>query len=59
MKRIAILAFIILLVFGACSRRPRHVLPETKMVDVLIDIQLAQAIYTRDNQFNNDLKRDA
>jgi len=32
---------------------------ETKMVDVLIDIQLAQAIYARDNQFNTDEKRDA
>jgi len=33
-------------------------MPENKMVDVLIDIHLAQAIYTRNPQFSTSDKRD-
>ncbi|NDV78528.1 DUF4296 domain-containing protein [Dysgonomonas sp. 511] len=52
-----ILAFLILL--AACSRRPSYVISEKKMVDVLYDIQLAQAIYNTDKQFFGDENKDA
>jgi len=34
-------------------------MPEKKMVDVLVDIQLVQAIYIRNSQFSSDDKKDA
>lgn len=45
--------------FYSCGRRPRYVLPEDKMTDVLYDIQLAEAIYRSDANFNTDEKKDA
>lgn len=53
--------FVILIIafFYSCGRRPRYVLPEDKMTDVLYDIQLAQAIYRSDLDFNTDEKKDA
>ena len=59
MRRIIIFTFIIILLLGACSRRPGYVMSEKKMVDVLVDIQLAQAIYIRNNQFYSNDKKDA
>ena len=59
MKRFIFFSVIILIILGSCSRRPRYVIPEKKMIDVLVDIQLAQAIYGRNNQFTTDEKKDA
>lgn len=55
---IYLVLFIVVLCYS-CGRRPRHVLPEDKMTDVLYDIQLAQAIYRSDAQFNTDERKDA
>ncbi|MDR1883294.1 MAG: DUF4296 domain-containing protein [Prevotella sp.] len=52
-----ILAIAILL--GSCGRRPRYVVHEDKMTDVLYDIQLAQAIYRSGSAFGSDEKKDA
>ncbi len=49
----------VLLVLGSCSRRPKYVLSENKMVEVLYDIQIAQAIYNRGTEFNTNEKKDA
>ncbi len=60
MQRIIYTCFIlILVVFGSCSRRPGYVLPEDEMMDVLYDIQIAQAIYRSGNDFDTDEKKDA
>ncbi|SBW05881.1 DUF4296 domain-containing protein [uncultured Dysgonomonas sp.] len=52
-----ILAIVVLLC--SCGRRPRYVMHEDKMTDVLYDIQLAQAIYRSGSDFSNDEKKDA
>ena len=49
----------IAIVFCACGRRPGHVITEQKMVDVLYDIRLAQAIYSNNTQFRDDRQKDA
>lgn len=48
-------------VLYSCSRRPGYVLPESKMTDVLYDIQLAQAVTNSyiDPQYNNVESKDA
>ncbi|GAB6122874.1 DUF4296 domain-containing protein [Dysgonomonas termitidis] len=52
-----ILAIVILL--SSCGRRPRYVMHEDKMTDVLFDMQLAQAIYRSGSDFSADEKKDA
>lgn len=52
------IAVVLLVVFAACSRRPSYVIQEEKMVDLLCDIQLAQAVYNSDNQFSPNEKKD-
>lgn len=52
-----ILAIVVLL--NSCGRRPRYVMHEDKMTDVLYDIQLAQSIYRSGSDFNSDEKKDA
>lgn len=53
-----ILSFIIMLT--ACGRKPGYVMSEKKIVDVLYDIQLAQAVYRNNNsQFATDEQKDA
>lgn len=58
MKRLSICIIAIIVVFGACSRRPGYVIPEPKMVNVLYDIQLAQAIYGQGAEFGSDYRKD-
>ncbi|WP_165023367.1 DUF4296 domain-containing protein [Dysgonomonas sp. ZJ279] len=51
---------ICLTVVASCSRKPSNVLDEEKMVDVLYDVQMAQAIYNSYDQNLNTLeKKDA
>lgn len=59
MRKSAIYIILIAIVFGACSRRPSSILPESKMMDVLYDIRMVQAIYGGDPTFNTDQKKDA
>lgn len=49
----------ILLTLAACGRRPRYVIPENKMMEVLYDIRLAEAIYGSENYFRTDSMKDA
>ncbi|WP_236263953.1 DUF4296 domain-containing protein [Dysgonomonas sp. Marseille-P4677] len=58
-RSVIYLVIFIVILFYSCGRRPRYVLPEDKMMDVLYDIQLAQAIYRSDPNFNTDEKKDA
>ncbi|WP_231496798.1 DUF4296 domain-containing protein [Prevotella sp. 10(H)] len=53
------LIIIITVLFGACGRKPRYVIDEDKMANVLYDIQLAQAIYRSNTDFSTDEKKDA
>lgn len=55
---IYIVVFITML-FCSCSRRPSYVIPEKKMMDVLLDIRLTQSIYMNDPQFKLDEMKDA
>lgn len=60
MQRSVILYIIIIIVaLVSCSRRPGYVIPEQKMMDVLYDIQLSQAIYRSSTQFSSDDSKDA
>lgn len=60
MRHTTIYIILIAIVFGACSRRPSSILSENKMMDVLYDIRLVQAIYGGDPAtFNTDQKKDA
>lgn len=59
MKRSFVLSILIIAIFSSCSRRPHYVIPEDKMVDVLCDIRLAEAIYRDGNRFNTNKKKDA
>lgn len=45
-RKIAILAVATAFVFGACRKRPKDVLAENDMVDLLVDLQLADAYYS-------------
>lgn len=61
-RYIYILTSILLLAYTSvsCGRRPSYVIPEQKMMDVLYDIQLAQAIYMNsDGNFDSSQKKDA
>lgn len=57
----SIIYIIILIVvsMASCSRRPAYVISEKKMVDVLYDIQLAQAVFRSNNEFASDNRKDA
>ncbi len=55
---IYIISFVAI-VFCSCGRRPGYVIEEKKMTDVLVDIQLAQAIYRQVDQFRTDENKDA
>lgn len=59
MRKSAIYIILIAIIFGACSRRPSSILSESKMMDVLYDIRMVQAIYGGDPTFNTDQKKDA
>ncbi|MDR2955558.1 MAG: DUF4296 domain-containing protein, partial [Prevotella sp.] len=59
MSRFIISIFLIVVFFSACSRRPGYVIPEKKMVDVLYDIQIAQALFRSTNQFASVEKKEA
>lgn len=52
-----VLAIVVLL--SSCGRRPRYVMHEDKMTDVLYDMQLAQAIYRSGSDFSSDDRKDA
>ena len=45
--------------FYSCGKRPGNVIPESKMMDILYDIRLAQAIYSNNSQFYADSLKDA
>lgn len=53
------ITLIILVLLSACSKNPKHVIPEEKMVDVLYDIQLAQVIYRNKSGLTSEEQRDA
>lgn len=54
-----ITVFFTVVVFCSCGRRPRYVISEDKMMEVLFDIRLAQAIYGNNTQFYSDSAKDA
>lgn len=45
--------------FCSCGKRPRYVISESKMMEILYDIRLAQAIYSNNSQFYADSLKDA
>lgn len=59
MQRFIIYIIILTAFFTSCGRRPRYVIPEDKMVDVLYDIHIAQAIYRDNHLYSDDSKKDA
>lgn len=59
MKYTVIYILVFITVFCSCGRRPRHVIPEDKMMNILYDIRLVQAIYSSDPNFYADKKKDA
>ena len=59
MRPIIYITISITILLCSCSRRPRYVIPERKMMEVLYDIRLAQSIYLNDPQFEPDEKKDA
>lgn len=59
MRPIIYITISITVLLCSCSRRPRYVIPERKMMEVLYDIRLAQSIYLNDPQFKPDEKKDA
>lgn len=51
---------LITVVLLSCSNKPNYLIPQKKMVDVLYDIQLAQAIYNDHNRkIDTNQKKDA
>lgn len=61
MYRASVILSISLFVFLlSCNNRPRYVIPQNKMVDILYDVQLAQAIYSdHNNKLNTPEKKQA
>lgn len=63
MQRHAIIYTSILLIISAvysCGKKPSYVIPREKMMDVLYDIQLAQAIYKNSSsEYESSAKKDA
>lgn len=49
----------VLLAFASCKRRPSYVLSENKMMDVLYDIRLTEAIYNSQASYRPDSMKDA
>lgn len=54
---LAMLAFVGLT--GSCNRRPEKVLDEDKMVDLMVDMQLAEAYYTTHNGPTDRMDKEA
>lgn len=48
-----------IIAFCSCGKRPRYVIPENEMMDILYDIRLVQAIYNNNSQFYTDSLKDA
>lgn len=48
-----------IIAFCSCGKRPRYVIPENEMMDILYDIRLVQAIYSNNSQFYADSLKDA
>lgn len=58
-RSVIYIIILIIIVTASCSRRPGYVIPEEKMMDVLYDIQLSQAIFRSNNQFSSNEAKDA
>ncbi|MFV0418454.1 MAG: DUF4296 domain-containing protein [Dysgonomonas sp.] len=58
-RSVIYIIIIIVIATVSCSRRPGYVIPEQKMMDVLYDIQLSQAIYRSNTQFGSNESKDA
>lgn len=58
-RSVIYIIIIIVIATVSCSRRPGYVIPEQKMMDVLYDIQLSQAIYRSNAQFGSNESKDA
>ncbi len=62
MRRPVIYIIIVLstiVAFCSCGKKPGYVISESKMMDILYDIRLAQAIYSNNSQFYADSLKDA
>lgn len=58
-RSVTYIIIIFIIVMASCSRRPSYIIPERKMMDVLYDIQLSQAIFRNSGSFNSDEGKDA
>lgn len=58
-RSIIYIIIFIVVSMASCSRRPSYVISEKKMIDVLYDIQLAQAVFRSNNEFASDNRKDA
>lgn len=54
-----LVVFSAIVAFCSCGKRPGYVISERKMMEILYDIRLAQAIYSNNSQFSTDSLKDA
>lgn len=54
-----LIVFSVVVAFCSCGKRPGYVISERKMMEILYDIRLAQAVYSNNSQFQADSLKDA
>lgn len=54
-----LVVFSVVVAFCSCGKRPGYVISERKMMEILYDIRLAQAVYSSNTQFYSDSLKDA
>jgi len=61
MKRNIIISIILILGFTACDtevyKKPKHLIKEKKMIDMLVDVHLAEAAYNNQSYRNTTARR--